>query len=47
VPEHFWNTGVRIEDDALVTAIGCEIVTADAPKRMDDIEAIMRDARAA
>jgi Xaa-Pro aminopeptidase len=47
VPEHFWNTGVRIEDDALVTAIGCEIVTADAPKRMDDIEALMRDARAA
>jgi Xaa-Pro aminopeptidase len=47
VPERFWNIGVRIEDDALVTAAGCDIVTADAPKRADDIEALMRDARAA
>jgi Xaa-Pro aminopeptidase len=46
VPERFWNIGVRIEDDALVTATGCEIVTADAPKRADDIEALMRDAQA-
>ena len=28
VPEHFWNIGVRIEDDAVVTADGCEIITA-------------------
>jgi Xaa-Pro aminopeptidase len=47
VPERFWNVGVRIEDDALVTASGCEIVTAEAPKRADDIEALMRDARSA
>jgi Xaa-Pro aminopeptidase len=47
VPERFWNVGVRIEDDALVTASGCEIVTAEAPKRVDDIEALMRDARRA
>jgi Xaa-Pro aminopeptidase len=47
VPERFWNVGVRIEDDALVTASGCEIVTAEAPKRADDIEALMRDARRA
>jgi len=45
VPERFWNIGVRIEDDALVTATGCEIVTSGAPKRADDIEALMRDAR--
>jgi Xaa-Pro aminopeptidase len=45
VPEHFWNIGVRIEDDALVTAAGCEIITAGAPKRIDEIEALMRDAR--
>ena len=47
VPERFWNVGVRIEDDALVTTSGCEIVTAEAPKRVDDIEAVMRDARRA
>lgn len=47
VPERFWNVGVRIEDDALVTASGCEVVTAEAPKRVDDIEALMRDARGA
>jgi Xaa-Pro aminopeptidase len=45
VPEAFWNIGVRIEDDAVVTAKGCEIITADAPKKIADIEALMRDAR--
>jgi Xaa-Pro aminopeptidase len=45
VPERFWNIGVRIEDDALVTAAGCEILTAAAPKRVDEVEALMRDAR--
>jgi len=42
VPEQFWNIGVRIEDDAVVTASGCEIITADAPKAIADIEALMR-----
>ncbi|HZP88724.1 MAG TPA: aminopeptidase P N-terminal domain-containing protein [Burkholderiales bacterium] len=42
VPEQFWNIGVRIEDDAVVTSDGCEIITADAPKSIDDIEALMR-----
>lgn len=41
VPEHFWNIGIRIEDDALVTASGCEIITAAAPKTVADIEALM------
>ena len=45
VPERFWNIGVRIEDDALVTAAGCEILTAAAPKLVDEVEALMRDAR--
>jgi Xaa-Pro aminopeptidase len=47
VPERYWNIGVRIEDDALVTASGCEILTGGVPKRADEIEALMRDARAA
>jgi len=41
VPEAFWNIGVRIEDDALVTAEGCEIISAAAPKKIADIEALM------
>jgi Xaa-Pro aminopeptidase len=42
VPEKFWNIGVRIEDDALVTASSCEIMTAAAPKETGEIEALMR-----
>jgi Xaa-Pro aminopeptidase len=42
VPSQLWNIGVRIEDDVLVSAQGCEILTADAPKQVADIEAIMR-----
>lgn len=41
VAERFWDIGVRIEDDALVIATGCEILTADAPKSVADIEALM------
>jgi Xaa-Pro aminopeptidase len=41
VPERFWNIGVRIEDDAAITADGCEIITAHAPKTIADIEALM------
>ena len=42
VREVFWNIGVRIEDDVLVKADGCEILTADTPKTIADIEALMR-----
>ncbi len=42
VPRELWNIGVRIEDDALVTADGCEILTAGVPKRVSDIEELMR-----
>jgi Xaa-Pro aminopeptidase len=42
VPEQFWNIGIRIEDDALVTENGCEIITHDAPKTVADIEAVMK-----
>jgi Xaa-Pro aminopeptidase len=45
VREVFWNIGVRIEDDAVVTETACEIITAAAPKTIADIEALMRDAR--
>ncbi len=42
VPEAFWNIGIRIEDDALVTADGCHLLTHKAPKSVADIEALMR-----
>lgn len=41
VPKHFWDIGIRIEDDAVVTATGCEILTIEAPKTVADIEALM------
>ena len=43
VPEHFWNIGIRIEDDVLVTAEGCDVLTADAPKSVADIESVMAE----
>ena len=43
VPEAFWNIGVRIEDDAVVTATGCEFITDAAPRSIADIEAVMRE----
>ena len=39
VPERFWNVGVRIEDDVLVTSDGVENLTATTPKSVADIEA--------
>jgi Xaa-Pro aminopeptidase len=42
VPEAFWNIGIRIEDDAIVTSAGCELITRGVPVVADDIEALMR-----
>ena len=42
VPKEFWNIGIRIEDDALVTAKGCELMTRGVPVDGDEIEALMR-----
>lgn len=41
VPEAFWNIGIRIEDDALVTEQGCLLLSRNAPKSVADIEALM------
>jgi Xaa-Pro aminopeptidase len=42
VPEQFHNIGIRIEDDALVTDAGCELLTRDVPVSVTEIEALMR-----
>ncbi|SER28078.1 Xaa-Pro aminopeptidase [Nitrosomonas sp. Nm51] len=42
VPQQFWNIGVRIEDDVLVTADGNELLTAAAPKTVTEIEELMQ-----
>jgi Xaa-Pro aminopeptidase len=45
IPERLRNIGVRIEDDVVVADGGCEVLTAEAPKAIADLEALMRDAR--
>jgi Xaa-Pro aminopeptidase len=46
VPERYWHIGIRIEDDAVVTPNGCELLTRDVPVKADEIEALMREAQA-
>ena len=41
VPEHFWNIGIRIEDDVVVTEGASEVLTNNAPKTVFDIETLM------
>lgn len=42
VPEDFWHIGIRIEDDVVVTATGCRVLTAGAPKTVAAIEELMK-----
>lgn len=41
VDKKWWNIGVRIEDDILVTEKGAEILTHHVPKEIAEIEAMM------
>ncbi len=41
VPERFWGIGVRIEDDAVVTQQGNDIITREVPKTIAEIETLM------
>ncbi|MET0050122.1 MAG: Xaa-Pro aminopeptidase [Candidatus Thiodiazotropha sp.] len=41
VAKKWWDIGIRIEDDVLVTREGCEVLTRDVPKSVEEIEAVM------
>ena len=41
VAKKWQGIGIRIEDDVLVTKDGHEVLTSDAPKEIDEIEALM------
>jgi Xaa-Pro aminopeptidase len=43
-PKEFWNIGIRIEDEVLVTPHGPEVLTAALEKTPDAIEALVRSA---
>ena len=38
------GTGIRIEDDVLITETGCEVLSQRVPKTIDEIEVLMRAA---
>ncbi len=42
VPEKFHNIGIRIEDDAVVNAKGCELISRGVPVKASELEAVMR-----
>lgn len=41
IDERWWNIGIRIEDDILVTRQGHDVLSGDIPRSIDDIETLM------
>jgi len=41
-PQKYWNIGIRIEDDVVVTDEGRSVLSAFAPQSVEDIEILMK-----
>jgi len=39
----WWNIGIRIEDDILITDGEPEVLSAKAPRKIEEIEALMKE----
>jgi Xaa-Pro aminopeptidase len=44
VPKEFWNIGIRIEDEVLVTADAAEVLTSALEKTPEEIESLVQAA---
>jgi len=45
VPEAFWNIGIRIEDDAVITAQGSDLISRGVPVLASEIERTMHESQ--
>jgi Xaa-Pro aminopeptidase len=44
IDEKWAGIGIRIEDDVLITADGCDVLTKDCPKTISDLESVIGSA---
>jgi len=45
IPKRYRHIGIRVEDDVVVTQDGHDVLTADVPKSIEEIEAVMQSAK--